>query len=122
MKRYFLMMALVIGLALQAGAALAHHGWAWTTGGNIELTGIIKKASLGNPHGALEVDIDGEKWTVEVGQPWRNERAGLKPGDLKEGVEIRAIGEPAADIKDKRMKAEKLYLGEREYVLYPDRN
>ena len=37
---------------------LAHHGWAWTSK-NFELTGVIKKVSLGNPHGVLRVDIDG---------------------------------------------------------------
>ena len=103
-------------------AALAHHGWTWTTGGNIELLGIIKSAKLGNPHGILEVDAEGEKWMVEVGQPWRNERAGLKDGDLAVGVEIRAVGQPSANIEDKRMKVERLYIGEQEYNLYPGRD
>jgi hypothetical protein len=105
-----------------AGAALAHHGWSWTTGGNIELTGIVKSARLGNPHGVLEVDAEGEVWTVEVGQPWRNQRAGLKDGDLAVGTEIRIIGEPAAEPSERRLKAEKIYLGTREYILYPDRD
>lgn len=113
---------LVIALSLNAGVALAHHGWSWTTGGNIELTGIIKAVKLGNPHGVLEVDAEGEVWTVEVGQPWRNERAGLKDGDLAEGVEIRVVGEPAADASERLLKAEKLYLGDREFVLYPRRD
>ncbi len=112
---------LLVSLTL-SGMACAHHGWAWTTGGNIELTGIIKTARLGNPHGILEVDMDGEVWIVEVGQPWRNQQAGLVEGDLAEGVEIRAIGEPAADVSLKRLKAEKLYLGDREYLLYPNRD
>lgn len=77
---------------------------------------------LGNPHGILDVDVDGETWTVEVGQPWRNQRAGLKDGDLAEGVEIRAVGEPAADASERRLKVERLFLGDREYVLYPDRD
>jgi hypothetical protein len=85
------------GFHVSSGAALGHHGWSWTTGENIELMGVIKKVSLGNPHGILEVDVGGELWTIEVGQPWRNERAGLKDGDLSEGVQIRMIGEPAAD-------------------------
>ncbi|MDH3663681.1 MAG: hypothetical protein OEU92_27320, partial [Alphaproteobacteria bacterium] len=71
--------AIHLGLA---GAAFAHHGWSWTTGGNIELIGLIVEASLGMPHGTLKVDAEGDVWTVEVGQPWRNERAGLKDGDL----------------------------------------
>lgn len=109
---------LILGSILQAAAALAHHGWSWTTGGNIELVGIIKAVRLGNPHGILEVEVEGERWIVEVGQPWRNERAGLKDGDLAEGVEIRAIGEPSADPSERRMKVERLFLGGREYILY----
>ena len=111
-----------IGLLFFSNSGLAHHGWAWTSGDNIELTGVITRVDLGNPHGRLEVDVNGETWTVEVGQPWRNERAGLKDGDLAEGVEIRAIGEPAADVSEKRLKVERLLLGKREYVLYPDRD
>ena len=110
------------GLLLQGGLALAHHGWSWTTGGNIELTGVIQSARLGNPHGVLQVDVDGEVWTVEVGPPWRNERAGLTDGDLSEGVEIRAIGEPSGDESEKRLKVERLFLGGQEYVLYPGRD
>ena len=113
---------LALGLALPAGKALAHHGWAWTTGGNVELTGVIEQARLGNPHGLLEVNVEGERWTVEVGQPWRNERAGLEEGDLAPGVEIRAVGEPSADQADKLLKAERLFLGDREYQLYPERD
>jgi hypothetical protein len=85
------------------------------------LTGIIREVRLGNPHGVLKVDAEGEIWTVEVGQPWRNERAGLKDGDLAEGVEIRIEGEPSADVSQKLMKAERLFIGERRFDLYPDR-
>jgi len=102
--------------------AVAHHGWAWTTGGNIDLTGAIKSAELGNPHGVLKIDVNGEEWTVEVGQPWRNERAGLKPGDFSKGVTIRIVGEPSANINDRRVKAERVYIGGREYILYSGRD
>ena len=122
MSRRLFVILLALGLALPGGIALAHHGWSWTTGGNIELTGIIKSVQLGNPHGVLKVDADGEVWTVEVGQPWRNSRAGLKDGDLAVGVEIKAVGEPSANPSDKLLKAERLYLGDREYDLYPDRD
>jgi hypothetical protein len=114
--------AVVLGFIFSNGAALSHHGWSWTTGENIELTGVIKKVSLGNPHGILEVEVGSELWTIEVGQPWRNERAGLKDGDLSEGVQIRVIGEPASDKSDKRLKVERLFLGDREYILYPERD
>jgi len=122
MRKFLTCSLAAIALLLHAGAALSHHGWSWTTGGNIDLTGIIKTVKLGNPHGVLEVDVEGETWQVEVGQPWRNERAGVKDGDLAEGVEIRVVGEPAADKADKRVKAEKFYIGGKEYVLYPERD
>lgn len=122
MLRLLPVIGLIVGLIAHGGAVRAHHGWAWTTGGNIELTGVIRTVQLGNPHGLLGVDVEGERWTVEVGQPWRNERAGLKDGDLAEGVEIRAIGQPAADRTEKRLKVERLYIGDREYILYPGRD
>lgn len=103
-------------------AALAHHGWRWTTGGNIELTRIIRDADLGNPHGILTVDVEGEMWTVEVGQPWRNARAGLEDGDLAPGVEITVDGEPSADVSERRLKAERLTIAGRLYELYPRRS
>lgn len=120
--RFFFAAIIALGLAAQSAATRGHHGWAWTTGGNIELTGVIESVHLGNPHGVLEVDVDGETWTVEVGQPWRNKRAGLEEGDLAKGVEIRAIGQPAADTSEKRLKVERFYLGDQEYVLYPGRD
>jgi hypothetical protein len=109
-------------LALSPAIALAHHGWSWTTGDNVEVTGVIEQADLGMPHGRLTLDVDGEAWTVEVGQPWRNERAGLEDGDLAPGVEVRIEGEPAADTAERRVKAERLWIGARGYELYPDRD
>ena len=122
MVRLLFIAVLALGFMAPTVGALAHHGWSWTTGGNIDLTGIIKIVRLGNPHGILKIDVEGEEWTAEVGQPWRNERAGLEDSDLAEGVEIRVIGEPAANLSEKRVKVERLFLGKREYILYPGRD
>jgi len=108
--------------AVLAPAALAHHGWSWTTGDNVEVEGVIREADLGMPHGVLVLDVAGETWTVEVGQPWRNERAGIGQGDLAPGVEIRVEGEPSADIEERRVKAERLWIGDRLHELYPGRD
>ncbi len=108
-------------MAILAFPAHAHHGWRWTTGGNIELTGVISEAKLGNPHGVLKVDVEGEEWTVEVGQPWRNERAGIGDGDLAPGVELKVSGEPSADPDAKLLKAERLWLDGNLHELYPER-
>jgi hypothetical protein len=103
-------------------AAFAHHGWSWTDEGNFELTGVITAVRLGNPHGILEVDADGATWIVEVGQPWRNQRAGLTDDMLVEGVEITASGGRSADHSENRMKAERVTIDGTVYNLYPDRD
>jgi hypothetical protein len=113
--------ALVVVVGLPA-AALAHHGWSWTTGENLELTGTITDTSLGMPHGDLTLDVDGTLWTVEVGQPWRNERAGLGDGDLAPGVVLTVSGEPSADPDEKLLKVERLWLDGALYELYPERD
>ncbi|MGH6945924.1 MAG: DUF6152 family protein [Kiloniellales bacterium] len=123
-KRRSLLVALaaVPALATIAPAALAHHGWRWAEDGNFELTGIIETVQLGNPHGLLTVDAEGEIWTVEIGQPWRNERAGLTDELLVPGVEITVSGARSADPDEKLMKAERVFIDGQLYDLYPDRD
>ena len=122
MDRSGLFAAALAAALLLPAVALAHHGWAWTTGENIELTGTIRAVSLGNPHGELTLDVDGTLWTVEVGQPWRNSEAGLKDGDLVEGVVLTVSGEPSANPEEKVLKVERLWIDGTEYELYPDRD
>jgi hypothetical protein len=101
--------------------AYAHHGWRWTSETDVEVIGIIESATLGNPHGVLILDVNGEKWTAEVGQPWRNERAGLTDEMMSKGQEITIEGQRAEDPKDLRVKAETVKIMGKSYVLYPDR-
>lgn len=120
-RRHLYAAALGAALLLPSVVA-AHHGWAWTTGENIELTGTITEVSLGNPHGELTMDVDGTLWTVEVGQPWRNSRAGIEDGDLAEGVVLTVSGEPSADPDEKLLKVERLWIDGVQYDLYPGRD
>ena len=121
-RRATLLACASILAGIVAGQALAHHGWRWTEDGNFELTGVIQKAELGNPHGELTVDADGEEWIVEVGQPWRNDRAGLEDDMLVPGVEITASGHRSANPDEKLMKAERVTIDGQLYELYPDRD
>ena len=111
-----------LALCLLPSTAFAHHGWRWTADGNFELTGLIRSARLGMPHGILEVEANGEMWTVEAGQPWRHERAGLDEALLKAGTEITVSGGRSADEADKRVKAERITIAGKLYNLYPDRS
>ena len=109
-------------ISLAAGPAYAHHGWSWAEDANFELTGVIKSAKLGNPHGLLKVTATGEEWTVEVGQPWRNERAGLKDAMLAKGVELTVQGNRAKDPKLKVVKAARIIIKGQTYNLYLERS
>jgi Family of unknown function (DUF6152) len=122
MYRRHLFAAALGAVLLPPAVALAHHGWAWTTGENIELTGTITEVRLGNPHGELDLDVEGTVWTAEVGQPWRNSRAGLEDGDLAEGVVLTVSGEPSADPDEKLLKVERLWIDGVGYELYPGRD
>ena len=68
------------------------------------------------------VDADGEVWTVEIGQPWRNDRAGLTEEMLNLGREVTISGQRAADPGDLKMKAERVIIDGKLYNLYPDRD
>ena len=113
-----------LGAILSAGAlggpAAAHHGWLWTLDGLFELTGVLTSVRLGNPHGVLKVDIDGEIWTVEVGYPAQNYRAGLTDDLFVVGKDITIVGQRAEDETLKWVKARRLSIDGQLYDLYPD--
>ena len=99
----------------------AHHGWGWATEEEFQLSGEITAVRLGNPHGEVTVDVKGERWIVEVGQPWRNEKAGLTQKLLSKGQVITAHGHRSAKKGQRLMKAERVIINGRSYNLYPDR-
>jgi hypothetical protein len=99
----------------------AHHGWGWATEEEFQLSGEITAVRLGNPHGEVTVDVKGERWIVEVGQPWRNEKAGLTQKLLSKGQVITAHGHRSAKKGQRLMKAERVVINGRSYNLYPDR-
>ena len=107
--------------ALVATQALAHHGWRWATNEQFELSGTIVGVQLGNPHGEVTLSSAGETWTVEVGQPWRNARAGLEDSLLREGTEIIVHGHRSANPEQLVVKAERIVIDGTSYDLYPDR-
>lgn len=112
----------VLAAFLAASTAQAHHGWAWATGEEFEITGTITAVRLGNPHGEVTIDVDGEAWVVEVGQPWRNDRAGLSKELLSDGREITVHGHRSAKEGERLVKAERIVIDGKSYELYPDRD
>lgn len=110
-----------IAIFFLPAAVPAHHGWGWATEEEFEITGEITNVNLGNPHGKVTLFSDGESWVVEVGQPWRNERAGLTEEKLRVGQVITIHGHRSAREGERRVKAERVVIDGRDHNLYPDR-
>lgn len=99
---------------------LAHHGWGWATAEEFEITGEIVDVRLGNPHGEVDLLVDDSIWTVEVGQPWRNEKAGLTDKLIK-GMVLKVHGHRSANESVRLVKAERIVIDGKDYNLYPNR-
>ena len=119
---------IVLGLAAAPScrallAAEAHHGWAWAEDEEFTLDGVIRAVRLGNPHGELDLAAADGLWTAEIGQPYRNERAGLtEETPLAIGTEVTVEGHRTRDPNVRLMKAERIIIAGKLYDLYPDRS
>jgi len=113
---------LSVGAGLCGGqAAQGHHGWRWTKDGKFEITGVVASAKLGNPHGVVTLNVEGKTWTIEVGQPWRNKRAGLTDAMFAKGKEITIIGSRSSKASERVVKAVRIRIAGKNYDLYPER-
>ena len=112
--------ALFLGLAPLAPLT-AHHGWGWATDEEFELSGTVKDVRNANPHGTMRLSTRSGEWTVEIGQPWRNERAGLTMRMLRPGTRLLVHGHRSARKSERLMKAERIVIAGKSYNLYPDR-
>ena len=116
------LIAASLSLALLPTAPLAaHHGWAWATDEEFKLTGTVRQVRHGNPHGTMILATQSGVWSVEIGQPWRNARAGLTRVVLKPGRKLLVLGHRSANKSQRLMKAERVVIGGKSYNLYPDR-
>jgi len=112
---------IAFALILGSGQAVGHHGWGWATDQEFEITGTVVAKRLGNPHGEVTLDVDGKEWLIEVGQPWRNQRAGLTAELLAEGRTITVHGHRSAKAGERLVKAERIVIDGKDYNLYPGR-
>lgn len=115
-------LAALLALGALAAQAAAHHGWGWASNEEFVLTGRIAAVKLGNPHGELTLEAEGGKWLVEIGQPWRNERAGLSAKLLAIGRVVTVHGHRSVKQNERLMKAERVVIDGKSYNLYPDRS
>lgn len=112
--------AATFALAYQ-GAALAHHGWAWTEDEESHLSGKIESLDLGNPHARLSLRTDQGVWQVDLAPPSATERAGFVKGVAAVGDEATVTGHRSRDAAKREFKAETITVNGKTYDVYPNR-
>jgi len=97
--------AALLGAALTAGAAQAHHSFAVFFSSDkevVSVTGTVKEFHFTNPHGLIEIIVPGkgkadQDWKVETNSPSILVRRGWSKDVIKVGEVITVQGWPARD-------------------------
>jgi hypothetical protein len=95
MKRFVLTFGAVLGVVLiSALTASAHHGFSAEYDANkpVKIRGKVVRVEWVNPHSWFHVDVNGEMWAIEGGNPSALSRRGFTKNYLKPGTEIIAEG------------------------------
>lgn len=89
----------ITAVAISSSGALAHHAFSAEFDANqpIELTGVVTKLELVNPHSWLYFDVkkaDGkvENWGFEFGAPFSLKQKGLTKSSLPIGTQVTLKG------------------------------
>lgn len=71
----------------------AHHGWTgYDEKNSLTLTGTVKASEYSNPHGFVELDVDGKVWHVVLAPTSRMQARGLTREMLKTGMKATVVG------------------------------
>jgi hypothetical protein len=113
-------LAALAALAL-ATSASAHHGWNWAEDEQTEMSGTIESISFAPPHPSLTVDVDGEVWQVDLGNPNQTQQSGFSESSAEVGDEVTILGNRSLDESELLIKAVRLTVAGENYDMYPDR-
>lgn len=119
-SRHMLGAVAVASVLTIATSAAAHHGWSWAQDEQSEVTGTIESISFAPPHPSLVVEIDGETWDIELGNPNQTQRAGFVEGEAEVGDEVTILGHRSLDESEMLIKAVRITIGGQNYDLYPN--
>ena len=99
-KRWLMVVTSVVAGAV-AAPAIAHHSSApfYDPTKTVEVTGVVTKLHIKNPHSFLYLNVDekGQKveWQVEMGTGAQPVSNNLTVDTLKPGTEIKVSGQPS---------------------------
>jgi Family of unknown function (DUF6152) len=104
MRRIYFGVLAVLGAALAAAPAMAHHSFAaeYDSKKPVKITGTITKVDWMNPHVYFFMDVEGDngkvtQWGFEMGPPNLLQRAGWTRNTMKIGDVVVVEGTLAKD-------------------------
>ena len=104
---------LLVGAALAAITASAHHGWSsYESGKMVKIEAPLVEVKYRNPHAEAVVDYQGERWDVVLAPMSRMEARGLPEHALVAGEVVTIEGYPRAD-GSHQMRAERITVNGR---------
>jgi hypothetical protein len=99
--------------SVMAVTVFAHHGWSeYDASKTLDFTGVIRESSYSNPHGKINLQIDGgngKVWLVVLAPPSRMSNRGLTKNMLKVGTTAKVVGYPHKQKADE-MRAERITI------------
>jgi len=91
----------------------AHHGWTGYDEKNpLTLTGTMKTSEYSNPHGSVELDVDGKVWHVVLAPTSRMQDRGLTREMLKAGTKASVVGYANRQTPTE-LRAERITIGDK---------
>lgn len=67
------------------------------------------------------VEVDGEIWQVDLGNPNRTQRSGFTQGSAQPGDEVTVLGNRSLDESENLIKAVRITIDDQNYDMYPER-
>ncbi len=109
--------AVIAGVALATGAAVAHHGWgSYDAAKPVTVAGPIVTSKFENPHATITVRGTDKVWTVTLAPISRMSNRGATEKVVAVGQNVSAYGYPSTVEKDE-MRAERITADGKTYEM-----
>jgi len=113
----FKTIAVISGVALAAGAAVAHHGWgSYDADKPVTVAGPIQTSKFENPHATITVKGNDKVWTVTLAPTSRMSSRGASAQVIAVGKSVSAYGYPSTANRDE-MRAERITVDGKTYEM-----
>ncbi len=109
--------AVIAGVALATGAAVAHHGWgSYDAAKPVTVAGPIQTSKFENPHATITVRGNDKVWTVTLAPTSRMSSRGASAQVIAVGKSVSAYGYPSTATPDE-MRAERITVDGKTYEM-----